>query len=267
MTSIAISPDKPQPLPSLSPPSPWLLMAECRAIPELGAYFAAQPILQRIAPGDGHPVLVLPGMGGDDGSTWPLRTFLQRLGYATYPWCQGRNIANFAIEDALASRLRELREQHGRSISLVGWSLGGVYARELAKREPRSVRQVITLGTPFTGHPFAGNGLLLYRFLTGKKPSLDPRWYSLKHPPPVPTTSIYSRTDGMVNWRCSLNEPGRHVENIEVRTSHCGMGHHPLALYVVADRLAQPEGQWRRFRPKGLLRLLFPKPGKPLGEK
>lgn len=239
-------------------------MAEWRAIAELGAYFAAWPLLERVPRGDGHPVLVLPGMGGDDGSTWPLRNFLRRLGYSVHPWCMGRNVANFEIEDALATRLRGLHKLHDRKISLVGWSLGGVYARELAKREPDSVRQVITLGTPFTGHPFAGNGTLLYRFLTGKKPALDPRWFTLKQPPPVPTTSIYSRTDGIVNWRCSLNEPGDQVENIEIRASHCGMGHHPLALYTVADRLSQPEDEWRPFRANGLQRLLFPNPEKPV---
>ena len=79
----------------------------------------------------------------------------------------------------------------------------------------------------------------------------------IRKPPPVPTTSIYSRTDGIVAWRCSLNDPGPLAENIEVPASHVGMGMNPLALYAVADRLAQPVGRWQPFDVSGPRRLFF----------
>jgi pimeloyl-ACP methyl ester carboxylesterase len=250
-------------LPQIPPPSAWLLLAELRAFPEFGAYLASRRLLRRAPRGDGHPVMVLPGLGGGDGSTRPLRSFLRHLGYTAHPWRQGTNVADPQLLEPLVARLRTLHERRGRAVSLIGWSLGGVYAREAAKEVPHAVRQVITLGSPFTGHPYAANGQRLYRLLTGKTPSVHPRWFDFQQPPPAPTTSIYSRTDGIVHWRCSLNEPGARAENIQVRASHCGLGHHPVVLYAIADRLAQPEGQWQPFQPGRLQRLLFPRPDRP----
>ncbi len=153
--------------------------------------------------------------------------------------------------------LRELAERHGQPVSLIGWSLGGIYARELAKRHPKLSRCVITLGTPFTGHPKATNAWRIYELLTGSKVGDAALMSEIRKAPPVPTTSIYSRTDGIVSWRCSLNEPGPLVENIEVHASHVGMGMNPLALYAVADRLAQPIGRWQSFDASGARRWFF----------
>ncbi len=142
-------------------------------------------------------------------------------------------------------------------MSLIGWSLGGIYARELAKRHPMQSRCVITLGTPFTGHPRATNAWRIYELLTGSKVGDAALMTEIRKAPPVPTTSIYSRSDGIVSWRCSLNEPAPLVENIEVHASHVGMGMNPLALYAVADRLAQPIGEWRSFDASGARRWFF----------
>lgn len=237
----------------LAPPSKWLLLLEARAVPELAAYFASRPLWRWLPRGDGHPVMVLPGMAADDFSTRPLRTLLRQLGYAVHGWRMGRNIGNPLLEAPLRERLADLRTRYnGQRVSLIGWSLGGIYARELAKLEPDSARQVITLGSPFTGDPFASNAVALYKRLSGKQPKIEPRWLSLREPPPVPTTSIYSRSDGIVAWPCSINEPAANVENIAISASHCGMGHHPLVLYAIADRLAQAESQWAPFKPRGL---------------
>ena len=159
-----------------------------------------------------------------------------------------------------AASVRALAERHGQPVSLIGWSLGGLYAREVAKELPDLTRCVITLGTPFAGYPRATNAWRIYQLLSGQNAHDPVVQQRLRIPPPVPTTSIYSRTDGIVAWPCSLNEPGPTGENIEVHGSHVGMGVNPLALYAVADRLAQPVGAWKPFEMSGLRRLLFPVP-------
>ena len=242
----------------LGAPSALLMMLEGRAPWEFAALLAATPWLRRLSPGDGHPVLVFPGMGANDFTTAPLRSFLDALGYVTKPWGQG---FNFGPRDGVLKRcaadVRALAEEHGRPVSLIGWSLGGLYARELAKELPEHARCVITLGTPFTGHPRATNAWRIFEALSGQKAEDPSVMERLRKPPPVPTTSIYSRTDGIVSWRCSLNEPSAIAENIEVHASHVGMGMNPLALYAIADRLAQPPGQWAPFDSNGARRWFY----------
>lgn len=243
---------------AVSAPGALKLMLEARALLELGAMIAATPWLRRLPRGDGHSVLVFPGMGANDITTVPLRNFLGGLGYVTQAWGQGFNFGpREGVLKKCAADIRALAGKHGRPVSLVGWSLGGLYAREMAKELPEHTRCVVTLGTPFAGHPRATNAWRIFEMLSGQKahdPALIAR---LRKPPPVPTTSIYSRTDGIVAWQCSLNEPGLEAENIEVHASHTGMGTNPLALYAVADRLAQPAGQWRHFDPSGTRRWFF----------
>jgi pimeloyl-ACP methyl ester carboxylesterase len=239
-------------------PSAFLMLLEGRAPAEFAALVAALPWLSRLPRGDGHPVLVFPGMGASDVTTLPLRRFLQGLGYVTQAWGQGLNFGpRPGVIERSAADLRALAERHGQPVSLIGWSLGGIYARELAKRHPAESRCVVTLGTPFTGHPRATNAWRIYELLTGSKVGDESMMAEIRKAPPVPTTSIYSRTDGIVSWRCSLNEPGPLVENIEVHASHVGMGMNPLALYAVADRLAQPIGEWRSFDASGARRWFF----------
>ena len=244
----------------LRAPSALLLMLEARAFWEFGAMFAASPWLRRLPQGDGHPVIVFPGMGANDFTTVPLRNFLDRLGYVTQAWGQG---FNFGPRDGVlkqcAADVRALSERHGQPVSLIGWSLGGLYAREMAKELPQHARSVITLGTPFTGHPRATNAWRIFEMLSGQSAHDPAMMGRLRTPPPVPTTSIYSRTDGIVAWQCSLNEPGPMTENIEVHASHTGMGMNPLALYAIADRLAQPPGQWRPFDASGARRWFYPR--------
>jgi pimeloyl-ACP methyl ester carboxylesterase len=166
----------------------------------------------------------------------------------------GRGIA------AVPDRVRLLHSESGRKISLVGWSLGGLYAREVAKLMPDAVRCVITLGTPFTGNMRATNAWRLFQWMSGHKVEDPELLQRLKQSPPVPTTSIYSKSDGIVAWPLSLQRPGATAENIEVQASHLGLGMHPAALYAIADRLAQPEDQWKPFHRDGWRQLLFRKP-------
>ena len=242
-------------------PSPLLLAMEGRAFFEWAAYIAAWPLLARAARGDGHPVLVLPGLTAGDSSTWPLRKFIERCGYPVYPWELGLNRGprNGAIPKLLA-RIRSIEREHGRKVSLVGWSLGGAMARVLATREPKRVRSVITLGSPLGGHPKATNAWRLFELVSGVRAD-DPRLLALmsRHPP-VPSTSILSKTDGIVSWPMSLIPQNGMSENIEVSASHFGMGANPAVLWAVADRLAQPEGKWKPFTRGGLRSLLYDDP-------
>ncbi len=158
--------------------------------------------------------------------------------------------------------LRELWAEQGRSVSVVGWSLGGLYARELAKQSPEMVRLVITLGSPFTGHPRETNAWRLYERASGHRIGSHDFHAPLRTPPPVPTTSIWSRTDGVVAWQCSVETRRELAENIVVDSSHLGLGAHPATLYAIADRLAQPEGEWRPFHRRGWRRLFYGDPRK-----
>jgi pimeloyl-ACP methyl ester carboxylesterase len=245
----------------MGPPSRFLLLLELRAFWELGAFFASIPVLRMMPRGDGHSVLVLPGLMASDTSTRPLRAFLQDRGYASYGWDLGRNYGpREGIEDGMTAKLKEIADESGRKVSVIGWSLGGLYARVLANRAPDIVRQVITLGTPFTGDPRASNAWRLYEMTSGLSVD-DSRWReALKAPITVPVTSIYSRSDGIVTWQCSVERGRAQAENIEVEGSHCGLGVNPAVLYAIAHRLAQPEGEWQPFRSVAMHRMLYPDP-------
>jgi pimeloyl-ACP methyl ester carboxylesterase len=243
------------------PPGVLRLALELRAPWELGASIAALPILLSAPRGDGHPVVVFPGLAASDLSTGALRRYLKELDYAPHRWLQGRNFGPRPGVLADCERMVcLLRARHGRRVSLIGWSLGGIYARETAKRVADSVRCVITLGAPFAGHPRATNAWRLYEFLSGDRVDGARDWDQVKRAPPVPTTSIYSRTDGIVAWQCSVEQPGPQAENIEVEASHVGLVVNPAVLYAIADRLAQPEGRWRPFARTGLRRLIYRDP-------
>jgi pimeloyl-ACP methyl ester carboxylesterase len=237
---------------NLRAPGALLLALESRAPLELGATIASWPLLRNAPSGDGHAVIVFPGLAAGDLSTAPLRNFLATLGYDTYGWDLGVNLG--PREGVLAKsieRVKSIADDSGRKVSLIGWSLGGIYAREFAKALPKSVRGVITLGTPFGGDPKATNAWRLYEFASGLKLDDPAMLAQIRKPPPVPSTSIFSRSDGVVSWPLSVQAESKQTENIEVVASHVGMGLHPATLYAVADRLAQPEGQWNKFHREG----------------
>ena len=250
--------------PDIEPPSPWLLAMESRAVWEFWAGVASFKALQYLVPrGDGHPVLVIPGLGAGDYSTALLRNFLDEIGYTSYPWDLGRNKGwRDENREVMIERLRSVFDAYGQQkISIIGQSLGGVYARELARMEPKLVRQVIMLGSPFTGHPLASTGTHLYEWLSGDR--LEDQDFSqhleIRVKPPVPTTSVYSKLDGVVAWPCSIEAPQPEGENIHLRGhSHIGMASAPAALYLIAKRLAQPSDEtWQPYRPHGLARMFF----------
>jgi len=210
--------------------------------------------------GDGHPVVVYPGLGAGALTTAQLRKHLAHCSFQVFDWELGVNTGpDGGFDDWLGSlvdRVCGLRSAHGRKVSLVGWSLGGIYAREIAKRCPDSVRQVVTLGTPHGALGGANHAGTIFRLLGGDASQLTPELEArLRQRPPVPLTAIYSESDGVVCWRGCLEQRGPCVENVPVHASHLGMPSHPEVLRIVADRLAQPEGRWRPYRvPRAALR-------------
>ncbi|MGY1836954.1 esterase/lipase family protein [Blastococcus sp. SYSU DS0510] len=233
-----------------------------RAVMSAGALAAGTPLLRWAPRGEPHPVVVLPGWLASDVSTRTLRRWLGRLGYPAVGWDLGRNHGpRPEVVDGVRDLVRRLADEHGGPVSIVGQSLGGIFARRLAERSPRLVRQVVSLGSPFaavTSRPRrAGTRAGTYGELRRLRAVPDVR---PARPLPVPSTSVYSRWDGVVDWRTCLQQEGPTSENVAVHASHLGMGVDPAVLWIVADRLAQPRGAWRPFqRPTRLgLRALFP---------
>ena len=235
-----------------------------RAISEMAMLGLATPMLSMTPKGDGHPVIVAPGFMAGDSSTGMLRRFLKSRGYDVYGWDLGTNLGpkTSGLDGRhLGRKVMEVSETTGKKTSLIGWSLGGVFARELAKQAPDKVRLVISLGSPISDDRNHTNARRLFEWLNGHEPEpmQGGRFRNLSEAPPVPTTSILTRTDGVVHWRGSVQERGKQTENIEVIASHCGLGVNPAAIYAIADRLAQNEGAWKPFVASGLASAFFPK--------
>jgi pimeloyl-ACP methyl ester carboxylesterase len=255
---------------AIKPPSIALALVEGqRALAELATLPVASPLLSMAPNGDGHPVMVLPGFMAGGGTTVPLRRFLRSKGYEPFCWELGRNLGPKAIGpqgELLAHRLQTVHRKMGRKVTLIGWSLGGVMSREIAKRYPDMVRQVITLGSPFGGNPRASYAFELYRMITGH--DVDPdemaeEFEALREPPPgIPSTAIYSKTDGVVAWRNCIEQRSALTDNIEVYASHCGLGVNPAVYFAIADRLSLPETDWQRFdRTSTWRRWVYPSSG------
>lgn len=235
-------------------PTAWQARREWRMGLELASSALRTRDLHTWPQGDGHPVIVLPGFLAGPESTAFLRSHLRRLGYRAHDWRQGRNLGvSPELTAALEDLLLELYDRHGRAVTLIGWSAGGIYAREMARALPHYTRAVITLGSPFNGHPSSTRAWRAYRLLN-RGPHQDELFTAeacrrRAEPLGVPTTSIYSRTDGIVAWQCCVAAPAPHTENVEVTATHLGYGHQHDTLRVIADRLAQPEGRWRPYEP------------------
>lgn len=229
----------------LKAPPGRLFALEVRILAELPRFVLGTRDLSHLPRGDGHAVMVVPGWGLDDRATLPLRRALTRLGYAAHGWDQGRNMGvRRGQAKRLDARIAELgqaqRGTDGR-VSLVGWSLGGVVARELARRQPAHVRRVFTLGSPISGSPEANNVTTLLKLLRRSPAAVDRPTFDARRPsPPVACVAIHSKTDGVVAWQCSLEEPAPNTENVEVRGSHGGLVCNLEVLAALAARLPLP---------------------------
>lgn len=244
------------------PPNIALALSELhRAALEIASLGVTQRTLHKVSPrGDGHAVMVLPGFLGGDGYNAALRRFLGKLGYSVHGWGMGRNLGpREGVLEGLEARMESLYEQYGEPVSLVGHSLGGIFARELARRYPTMIRQVISLGSPFgEGRMTASIPARLFTALNPPE-ELPVDEDELSTPPPVPTTAIYSKGDGIVNWQTTYQAGGHEqTQSIRVRGSHCGMTFNPSIWLLVAECLAVPGGEWQPYERGSWRKLLFP---------
>ena len=248
-------------VPVASPPLRLLLTEPARGLADLATLPLAAPWLLFAPRGDGHGVLVLPGLLASDSSTALLRRYLRLLGYQVRGWSLGRNLGPTEdVLDGLPAILSSLVNETGGPASVVGWSLGGIYAREIARRHPPLVRQVITLGSPFAMADFDQTHAdrAYERQARLHAAAAVPTRAELRRPIPVPSTAVYSRRDGIVSWQACVEPETDLHENVEVRCAHLGFGVDPATLWLIADRLAVPAGERREFRPPAALRGLYP---------
>jgi len=247
------------------PPHRLWTFSEGRAVFEFGAFYAMRPFLSALPKGDGHSVMTLPGFMATNNSTVPMRSLLSSLGYDAHGWDSGRNVrVNEELIAKLEDQLDRIYDESGRKVSLIGWSLGGVLARELAKLRPEKVRLVMSLGSPTSDDRNHTNAARLFKFFNGEEPEeiRDGQFRGLDIAPPVPTTSVLTKTDGVVHWRGSVQHAdkasGHPTENIRVFASHLGLGVNPSVMIAMADRLAQAEGEWAPFEATPTQSWMFP---------
>ena len=219
-----------------------------RASGEFATSVGLLPFRSRLPPGEPHSVLVLPGFMATDRSTVPLRRLLSSLGYDTHGWGLGRNFGpTERVARDMPLLLDRIADSANQPVSIIGWSLGGIYARQLAARTAEQVRVVVTLGTPVRNEVRAASnaqGLFdrLGAFHAPGHPLLDDG-----DPLAVPVTAVHTRADGVVHWETCLVRDAPNAENLRVTGSHTGLGFNPAVAYIIADRLAQPIGHWVRF--------------------
>jgi pimeloyl-ACP methyl ester carboxylesterase len=240
-------PHSPPPKPKLPPLHHTLLGAAAHLVPpRLGMVAGALKAAPR---GDGHPVIVVPSFLRGDGHTAPLRRFLAGCGYRVEGWGLGTNLGPTAAAlEGIETLLANVHRRHGRKVTLIGHSLGGVIARELAKQHPDQVRQLLVLASPIQ-LPTASPLEPVYKLLA--------RWHhieargsaaELNAPPEVPVTAIYTRSDGIVAWQSCREVEGDRRESIAIRGAHGTMVRNLAAWRIIADRLAQREGEWRAYK-------------------
>lgn len=244
--------------------SPVLMysLLEARAFAEMAFVPFAYPFAKWLPRGDGNPVMLVPGFMARDQSMVLLRHWLKRLGYNVHGWQQGRNTGvNDDQLEQLGLHLTRLAKKYDRPVRLVGWSLGGIQCRALAHAHPELVNSVITLGSPFRLPGVKSvKGLVsrLYDKVNAEQSSMltdpDAVW---QYSPPVPSTAVYCKLDGIANWDLCIDEPeGSQTENLGVMSSHTGMGSNPEIMLLLAHRLHDDKDSWKKFDPS-LLRRFF----------
>ncbi len=242
----------------LEPPRPSSILRELRAFSEFGMVGFSAAAAAYVAPlGPPRPVLVLPGFVSGDSATLALRLFLRSIGHKPSGWGLGLNVgASHHIAEGVDRTLRLMAEEHGEPIDIIGWSAGGILGRVLASHRTELVRQVISLGSPVTMQSHQTNIGPLQK-LSARFFLEPPKRFDLDKVP-VPSTTVWTRTDGVVPG-LSCRQTVRHeAEVVEVRGSHTGLGANPAVFYLLADRLAQPRNAWHPFDPPDSLRRLYP---------
>lgn len=230
------------PLPSAQPPSRFATLLEARVPFEILGGVIDLPKLALAPKGDGRSIMLLPGYMTDEKSMWPMGAFLRSLGYEVFDWGLGKNRGNVDPDiHRIGDRLSELSEDAPEPMTLIGWSLGGVIAREAARLYESRVREVITLGTPILGGPkytaVAG------RYAKSKSLNLDVFEKEVHERNSIgikqPVTSIYSESDGVVGWQASIDVYNPQANNVKVTSSHLGLGLRPKIWALIADILSK----------------------------
>ena len=241
-----------------TPPALGYAIAELpRALFELASLIPSHPLLARAPRGDGHPVITLPGYRSDDSAMLTLRRYLKRWGYAAYPW--GLGYQRIDYEKRMLVTMAEVARKHDKRVTLIGWSQGGVIAREIAKKRPELVRQVVTLGSPIADAPEATTLFRIFRKTSQEEISNELMGIMREVASPLPDVRcicIYSNSDGIVSPEIAQDLVSPNVENIRVTSSHLGMAVNPVVLFIIADRLAQSEEDWQPFATSTLERIL-----------
>lgn len=223
------------------PPDRQTLAGEALAGLQVPRLLLAAPRLARVPRGDGSPVVDIPGWRAPESSMAPLRAYLRRLGYQARTWGLGTNMGD-PQGDArrMAESIAALSERAGSPVALVGWSLGGVIAREVAREVPGSVSRVITYGTPIIGGP--AHTVAARNYEPGFGDEVDRVVADLDADAPisVPITAIFTRRDGIVAWQACIDRASPDVEHIEVSSTHIGLGIDPDVWEIVARTLAKP---------------------------
>ena len=226
----------------LKAPSFLTLAGEGLTPLELTRLVAAWPALARQQRGSGEPVIVLPGLATSNASTVLMRNYLSWLGYSVHGWTLGRNGGNVReLLPPVVEQIKQLKAQSGLKVSVIGWSLGGVIAREAARQSPENVRQVVTMGSPVVGGPkytsFGGIYAARGADLDAIEETIATRE---SRPISVPITAIYSKRDGIVGWQASIDNHNSQVDHREVKATHLGLGISPDVFKILAEKLAQP---------------------------
>jgi len=226
------------------------LICDTRFIFEMGEYLLSLPELKSKHTGNNDIILVLPGFLTGDFCTSPMRTFLNSIGFNAKGWNLGINMGpTNEVMAGVTDRIKYLNDKYGKQISIVGWSLGGIYAREISKRIPDSIKQVITLGTPFNG--LNASNIIEYFEENGINglDTLTPNAVNQLHvSPPMPYMSIYSKSDELIHWKsCVVNDHSSMSESFEIDSSHFGLCHNPSTIDIVANRLSQDIENWKPY--------------------
>ncbi|MBC2653325.1 alpha/beta hydrolase [Novosphingobium flavum] len=215
---------------------------------ELAVLFGARrtPALHHVAMRPG-PVMLLPGFGAHPARMRPMAEALAQAGHRVFEWGLGFNLGptpeNFAF---LLGRITRIAHEQGAPLTLVGWSLGGLFARELAKQRPDAVALVITLGTPFSGDRRANNAWRAYELVTGHPVDDPPVKGDFAAKPPVPTVALWSPRDGIIAPRSACGWPGERDVAVALRCSHLGFASAPEAIAMVLSVMDSIEPAPRR---------------------
>jgi hypothetical protein len=219
-------------------PSVWRILGESRALPHRMRFDAIRRLALR-HDGGGRPVIVIPGFMVHDVISIRLRRTLTAAGYDARGWGMGlnRGLRSDTME-ALVSLLEEVHAVTGRKVALVGWSLGGLFAREVAKLRPHLVERVLTLASPFSGDPRANNVWRVYERIAGHPVDAPPIVVRLAEKPPVPTIALWTRADGLVSPHCARGLDGERDVEVEVECTHLDIISNPRAVAAILDALA-----------------------------